>query len=43
MNLFKNILSWIVIINVKHYNEETDEYEWVIDLSDFDGKDIDLE
>ena len=25
------------------YNEETDEYEWVIDLSDFDGKDIDLE
>ena len=42
-NLFKKILSWVVIINVKDYNEETDEYEWVINFSDFDGKDVDLE
>ncbi len=41
--LFKRILNWVVVIDVKHYNEETDEYEWIIDLSDFDGKDIDLE
>lgn len=41
--LFKKILNWVVVIDVKHYNEETDEYEWIIDLSDFDGKDIDLE
>lgn len=42
-NLFKRILNWAVMIDVKHYNEETDEYEWIIDLSDFNGKDIDLE
>ena len=42
-NLFKRILSWVVTIDVKHYNEEADKYEWIIDLSDFDGKDIDLE
>lgn len=42
-NLFKKILNWVVVIDVKHYNEETDKYEWIIDLSDFDGKDIDLE
>lgn len=42
-NLFKKILSWVVMIDVKHYNEETDKYEWIIDLSDFDGKDIALE
>ena len=33
----------VVVIDVKHYNEETDEYEWIIDLSDFYGKDVDLE
>lgn len=42
-SLFKKVLNWVVIIDVKHYNEETDEYEWIIDLSDFDGKDVDLE
>ena len=41
--LSKKILSWVAMISVKHYNEETDKYEWIIDLSDFDGKDIDLE
>ena len=41
--LFKRILNWVVVIDVKHYNEETDEYEWIIDFSDFDGKDVDLE
>lgn len=41
--LFKKILNWVVVIDVKHYNEETDEYEWIIDLSDFYGKDVDLE
>ena len=42
-SLFKKIVNWVVVIDVKHYNEETDEYEWIIDLSDFDGKDVDLE
>ena len=36
-------MNWVAMISVKHYNEETDKYEWIIDLSDFDGKDIDLE
>lgn len=42
-NLFKKILNWVVIIDVKDYNEETGKYEWIIDFSDFDGKDVDLE